>query len=236
MGNRDKHLLTQLDTIAKGLSETLAPFCEVVVHDLTNPEHAILSIHNNLSGRKVGDPATELGLARIMSPEFPNLITNYANQFADGRPAKSTSIGIKDEEGQYVAALCMNIDLTLFRGMQSALEHFAKIETDSIIENLEPNGTEAIRKYIDQFASKHATTPRMLKLNERKQLIQELKNNGLLEIKKGGGNGCPTFRYIQSQCLFVCKRNLICQIEVIIFVQGLTLLNMFLIMLSTQFV
>ncbi len=51
-----------------------------------------------------------------MSPEFPNLISNYANQFADGRPAKSTSIGIKDEEGQYVAALCMNIDLTLFRG------------------------------------------------------------------------------------------------------------------------
>ncbi|EOH5134874.1 helix-turn-helix domain-containing protein, partial [Acinetobacter baumannii] len=86
--------------------------------------------------------------------------------------------------GQYVAALCMNIDLTLFRGMQSTLEHFTKIETDSIIENLEPNGTEAIRRYIDQFASKHATTPRMLKLNERKQLIQELKNNGLLEIKK----------------------------------------------------
>ncbi|ADI89933.1 MULTISPECIES: helix-turn-helix transcriptional regulator [Acinetobacter] len=184
MGNRDKHLLTQLDTIAKGLSETLSPFCEVVVHDLTNPEHAILSIHNNLSGRKVGDPATELGLARIMSPEFPNLISNYANQFADGRPAKSTSIGIKDEEGQYVAALCMNIDLTLFRGMQSALEHFTKIETDNIVENLEPSGTEAIRKYIDQFASKHATTPRMLKLNERKKLIHELKNNGLLDIKK----------------------------------------------------
>lgn len=184
MGNRDKHLLTQLDTIAKGLSETLSPFCEVVVHDLTNPEHAILSIHNNLSGRKVGDPVTELGLARIMSPEFPNLISNYANQFADGRPAKSTSIGIKDEEGQYVAALCMNIDLTLFRGMQSALEHFTKIETDNIVENLEPSGTEAIRKYIDQFASKHATTPRMLKLNERKQLIHELKNNGLLDIKK----------------------------------------------------
>lgn len=184
LGNRDKHLLTQLDTIAKGLSETLFPFCEVVVHDLTNPEHAILSIHNNLSGRKIGDPATELGLARIMSPEFPNLISNYANQFADGRPAKSTSIGIKDEKGQYVAALCMNIDLTLFRGMQSALDQFTKIETDNIIENLEPNGTEAIRKYIDQFASKHATTPRMLKLNERKKLIYELKNNGLLDIKK----------------------------------------------------
>ena len=142
LGNRDKHLLTQLDTIAKGLSETLFPFCEVVVHDLTNPEHAILSIHNNLSGRKIGDPATELGLARIMSPEFPNLISNYANQFADGRPAKSTSIGIKDEEGEYVAALCMNIDLTLFRGMQSALDQFTKMvqkQFEDILINLHQN-------------------------------------------------------------------------------------------------
>lgn len=30
-------LLTQLEAIAKGLSETFAPFCEVVVHDLKNP-------------------------------------------------------------------------------------------------------------------------------------------------------------------------------------------------------
>ncbi|ENU80452.1 hypothetical protein F975_01506 [Acinetobacter sp. ANC 3789] len=183
-GIDEKHLLKQLDMIAQGLSETLAPFCEVVVHDLTNPEHSILAIHNNLSGRNIGDPATELGLARIMSPEFPSLIANYANQFADGRPAKSTSIGIKDTNGQYIAALCMNIDLTLFRGMQSALERFTHIDTNSIVEHLEPSGSEAIRRYIDQYASKHAKTPQMLKLNERKELMAELKQNGLLDIKK----------------------------------------------------
>ncbi|WP_373421777.1 PAS domain-containing protein [Burkholderia multivorans] len=38
-----------------------APFTEVVVHDLRTPKQAILAIHNNLSGRAVGDPATELG-------------------------------------------------------------------------------------------------------------------------------------------------------------------------------
>ena len=183
-GIDEKHLLKQLDMIAQGLSETLAPFCEVVVHDLTNPEHSILAIHNNLSGRNIGDPATELGLARIMSPEFPSLIANYANQFADGRPSKSTSIGIKDTNGQYIAALCMNIDLTLFRGMQSALERFTHIDTNSIVEHLEPSGSEAIRRYIDQYASKHAKTPQMLKLNERKELMAELKQNGLLDIKK----------------------------------------------------
>lgn len=177
-------LLTQLEAIAKGLSETFAPFCEVVVHDLKNPEHAILSIHNNLSGREVGAPATELGLARIASPEFPNILANYANQFADGRPVKSTSVGIKNAEGDYVAALCLNVDMTLFRGMQNALAQFTQLASDSVTEHLEPNGAAAIRQHIDHFAARLATTPRALKAQDRKILLQELKDSGLLEVKK----------------------------------------------------
>lgn len=180
----DKHLLMQLDTIAKGLSETFSPFCEVVVHDLNNPEHAILAIHNNLSGRKIGDPATELGIARILSSEFPNIIANYANQFTDGRPIKSTSIGIKGNDGNYIAALCINIDLTLFQGLQNMINNFTQVNQNSIIENLNSNGQDSIKHYIDHYASEHATTPRLLKANERKEVIIQLKQNGLLDIKK----------------------------------------------------
>lgn len=182
--NQDSLLLSQLNAIAEGLSETFSPFCEVVVHDLTNPEHAILSIHNNLSGRETGAPATELGLARIASPEFPDIIANYANHFSDGRPVKSTSVGIRNEKGDFVAALCLNVDLTLFRGMQSAFEEFTKISTDSITETLEPAGAESIRKRIDQFAARLATTPRALKTAERKELINDLRDNGYLDIKR----------------------------------------------------
>ncbi|MBJ3590596.1 transcriptional regulator [Salmonella enterica subsp. enterica serovar Saintpaul] len=177
-------VLSQLDTIAKGLSETFYPFCEVVVHDLKNPDHAILSIHNNLSGRKPGQSATELGLARIASPEFPSIVANYGNQFADGRPVKSTSIGIKDNEGKYIAALCLNVDMTLFRGMQSALARFTEIETTSVVEHLSPGGTEAIRQRIDSYAAKLATTPRALKPADRKALIQALRKEGLLDVRK----------------------------------------------------
>mgnify|MGYP002769499967 FL=1 len=177
-------LLSQLDTIAKGLSETFSPFCEVVVHDLKNPEHAILSIHNNLSGRKQGQQATELGLARIASPDFPNIIANYGNQFADGRPVKSTSIGIKDSEGKYVAALCLNVDMTLFRGMQSALARFTEIESSPVHEHIEPGGTEAIRQRIDNFAAARATTARALKTADRKELVMELRKEGLLNLRK----------------------------------------------------
>ena len=49
-----QYVLDQLQLIARGLGETFAPFCEVVVHDLSKPECAIQAIHNNLSGREVG--------------------------------------------------------------------------------------------------------------------------------------------------------------------------------------
>ena len=120
-------LLEQVMQIAQALGETFAPFCEVVVHDLLHPDHAILAIHNNLSGRKIGAPATELGLARIFDSEFPQIVSNYANQLSDGRQVKSTSVGIKDSRGRYIAALCLNVDLTLFRGLQNVLELFGMI-------------------------------------------------------------------------------------------------------------
>ncbi|RDK07851.1 helix-turn-helix transcriptional regulator [Cupriavidus lacunae] len=178
-------LLEQLKQVAQGLGETLAPFCEVVVHDLLHPKQAILAIHNNLSGRQVGDPATELGIARIADPEFPQVIANYANQFTDGRQAKSTSIGIKDSSGRYVAALCMNVDLTLFRGLQNALNQFGSVGSAAgVNESLDPAGAEAIRRRIDQFAARLATTPRSLKAQERRALMRELKESGCMEVRR----------------------------------------------------
>ncbi|WGS52749.1 PAS domain-containing protein [Paraburkholderia sp. D15] len=178
-------LLDQVSQIAEGLAQTFAPFCEVVVHDLRDPKHAVLAIHNNLSGREAGHPATELGLARIADPDYPQVIANYANQFADGRPAKSTSIGIKDSSGQYVAALCMNIDLTLFRGLQSAVGQFVRVDTGAPAqESLDPAGADLIRARIDQFAARLATTPRALKTEDRRALLRELKESGIMEIRR----------------------------------------------------
>ncbi|REN20872.1 transcriptional regulator, partial [Mycobacterium tuberculosis] len=117
----NKQLLEMLSNMAEGLGQTFAPFCEVVVHDLSNPKNAIHAIENSLSGREVGESVTELGLARIRDPGFPAVIANYANTFPDGRKVKSTSIGIKDESGEYVAALCLNVDLTLFQSFQGAI-------------------------------------------------------------------------------------------------------------------
>ena len=180
-----QNLLAQMQHVAEGLGKTLAPFCEVVLHDLTQPEHAILAIHNNLSGRSVGAPATELGLARAADPAFEQVIANYPNTFPDGRLAKSTSIGIKDSQGQYVAALCMNVDLTVFRSLNTMLTQFGSVDTAAAVsETMAPSGADAIRLRIDQFAARHGTTPRALKADERKALMRELKESGLSDVRR----------------------------------------------------
>jgi predicted transcriptional regulator YheO len=181
-----KALLSQIEQVAQGLAATFAPFCEVVVHDLLDPGQSILAIHNNLSGRAVGEPTTELGLARIADPDYPQVIANYANQFADGRQAKSTSVGIKDSTGQYIAALCLNVDLTQFRSLQSMVGQFTAIDgaTAGLTESLDPAGAEAIRQRIDQFAARLSTAPRALKAAERRALLRELRESGSLEVRR----------------------------------------------------
>lgn len=178
-------LLEQLQQVADGLARTFAPFCEVVLHDLLEPQHSVLAIHNNLSGRAVGQPTTELGLARIMDPDYPQVLANYPNKFADGRQAKSTSIGIKDSSGSYIAALCMNVDLTLFQNFQSAIGQFVAVDgARAPQESLDPAGADAIRSRIDQFAARLAATPRSLKTPARKALLQELRAAGLLDVRR----------------------------------------------------
>ena len=178
-------LLSQIKQVAEGLAQTFAPFTEVVVHDLLDPEHAVLAIHNNLSGREVGQPATELGLARIMDPAYEQIIANYPNQFADGRQVNITSIVSNDSEGDYITTLCNIVDLTLFRGFQNMLSKFMAVEgTTPARESLDPASADLIRARIDEFAARMASTPRSLKPEERRSLLKELKMAGLLEVRR----------------------------------------------------
>ena len=185
--SRSEHrlLLDQLKQMAEALSTTFAPFCEVVVHDLTRPTHSIVAIHNSLSGRRVADPATDHGLLRIADPTYPQIVANYSNRFADGRQVKSTSVGFKNSKGRYVASLCLNIDLTLFRALQGIFNQFTALDgSATVTESLDPAGADAIRARIDQFAAHIATTARSLRPPERRQLMKQLKSTGMMDVRR----------------------------------------------------
>lgn len=172
-------LLREAQRIARALGETFAPFCEVVVHDLRDPDYAVAHIENPLSGRQVGDPATELGLARINDPDFPDRLVNYPGTQPDGRRIKSTSVGLKDGTGRYVVALCLNVDLTMFEGFARYMAAFTATAPDGPTETLAPP-TDLVAE-VEQFALARGRLPDALTPNDRTELLAHLRGTGLLD-------------------------------------------------------
>jgi predicted transcriptional regulator YheO len=192
--NEDELLLREAETIVAAIGRMFPGLCEVVLHDLRNPEHAIRAIENNLSGRCVGDPATELGLARIKDPDYPHVIQNYPNTFPDGRPAKSTSIGIKNSKGDYIAAICLNLDVSLFSTVARTLHNLVRTDAQeqSVTERLRARTAGELRTLVEDYAANRGHTPRSLDSAEKKKLVCFLRDEGFLDVK----NAVPTLTNI----------------------------------------
>jgi predicted transcriptional regulator YheO len=114
------------------------------------------------------------------------VIQNYPNKFPDGRPAKSTSIGIKNSQGRYVAALCLNLDISIFATVIRNLTSLISTEpfTDGPAEDLRSRTVDEIRDVIDEFAADHHQTPRGLDTATKRTLVKSLQERGFLERKK----------------------------------------------------
>ncbi len=182
----DEHLVREAERIAVAVGRMFPGLCEVVLHDLRRPDNAIRAIENNLSGRQVGDPATELGLRRIADPDYPGVIQNYSNQFPDGRPAKSTSIGIKNAEGRYVAALCLNLDVSTLSPLALTLANLVATDVEhqgEALETLRDRTGRELRSAIDSFAAQRSSTPRGLNRDQKRELVRRLHAEGFFETR-----------------------------------------------------
>jgi predicted transcriptional regulator YheO len=202
----DEHLIGEAEKIAVALGRMFPGLCEVVLHDLRDPRHAVRAIENNLSGRRVGDSATELGLARIADPEYPSVIQNYPNRFPDGRPAKSTSIGIRNEAGEYIAALCLNLDVSVLSPMTLALSNLVATDTESReqpLETLRDRNTRELRRTVEELAAERAATPRSLSRQDKRALVRRLHQHGYFDSRDAaqtiadlhGGSRATVYNY-----------------------------------------
>jgi len=178
----DELLLREVEKIAHAVGRMFPGLCEVVLHDLRDPAQAVRAIEGGLSGRGVGDPATELGLARIADPDFPDVLQNYPNRFPDGRPAKSTSIGIRNSGGEYVAALCLNLDVSLLGSAAHALTRLTRTDDPAPLTLRARTGDE-LRALVEDYAAERGHTPLTLPASGKKDLVRTVKARGFLELK-----------------------------------------------------
>jgi predicted transcriptional regulator YheO len=184
MGAENTLLLREAKKIVEALGKMFAPCCEVLLHDLTQPDHSIIAIENPLSGRQVGESVTEMGLARLHDSSFPDVVQNYRNTFADGRPAKSTSIGLKNSDGKFVAAICLNLDISVFSSVQRSLEQLTSLEaTAPVHETLRTRSTKDVSCAIETFAARYNTQAYALSPQQRREVLHQMAQAGLLDVR-----------------------------------------------------
>ncbi|MDR1832214.1 MAG: helix-turn-helix transcriptional regulator [Fusobacteriaceae bacterium] len=87
---------------------------EIVLHDWSKGyDRSIVAIENNhITGRNIGDCGSNLGLEVIKGTETKDLKTNYVTKTKDGKTLMSSTMYLKNDQGHFIGALCVNSDVT----------------------------------------------------------------------------------------------------------------------------
>jgi len=124
--------------LADMLVKTFGQDCEVVLHDLGQPEHSVVYVANpQVTGRKVGENFDHLVRQVILSSELAeDYVVNYYFTAANGKEIRSSSLLIRDAAGKLVGALCINLDTTRLKAQLEYLWSFLPL----------PSGEKAWKK------------------------------------------------------------------------------------------
>ena len=180
--------MSTLTRIAKGIAAQFGKDCEVVLHDYTQSyESTIVLIENgHVTGRKVGDCGTNLGLEVLRGTVSDGDQYRYITQTKDGKILRSTSIYLRDEEGKAIGALCMNWDLTEFYACNSALKDILETETGAVEEVITNDVSELLDALI-QDSVRYVGKPVISMTKEDKiKGLKYLDDKGAFLIKKAG--------------------------------------------------
>ncbi|TLV22290.1 transcriptional regulator [Klebsiella indica] len=109
-----KENLDFLIPMMEGIANQFGDNCEVVLHDHSEGlESSIIAIINgHVTGRKVGDPSSNLGLEVLRGTDVNGDRHNYFTQTRDGKTLRSTSIYIRNSHKEVLGALCINLDIS----------------------------------------------------------------------------------------------------------------------------
>nr|WP_309099998.1 helix-turn-helix transcriptional regulator [Fredinandcohnia onubensis] len=170
--------------LVKSIANALGPNCEVVLHNLKNMESSIVAIENgHITGRKVGDPSTNLGLQAKRDEDKDSDILNYSSTTKDGKTLKSSSIYIRNDKGSIVGALCINHNITDFIMASHVINSF--IETEQQVEETFSGDINDVIEGLLQEAVKAVGKPVPFMNKEDKiNILKFLDDKGVFTVKR----------------------------------------------------
>jgi Uncharacterized protein conserved in bacteria len=116
-----ERLIAVFKELVEPMGRSLPSSSEVVLHDLSLLPNSIVAIYGDVTGRRVGDPATDLLLQKVSDLSNDHNV-GYETRLPDGRRIRSSTMIIRDVSGQPVAALCINSDLSAWVSVQRVVD------------------------------------------------------------------------------------------------------------------
>lgn len=141
-----ERLIAVFSDLVEPLGRALPSSSEVVLHDLSKLPNSIVAVHGDVTGRRIGDPATNLLLERVSEGE-PEHQLGYETRLPDGRRMQSSTMIIRDVSGYPVAALCINTDISAWLEVRRIADAMMAGPVDLLPEPADPAPAPAAASY-----------------------------------------------------------------------------------------
>ncbi|WP_230163456.1 helix-turn-helix transcriptional regulator, partial [Peribacillus simplex] len=174
--------------IAKSTAKMFGPNCEVVIHDLTNPQASVMfTVNNHVTGREIGQSFDHLVKTVLQSEDFKDdYLAGYTFVTEDKRTIRSSTSLIRDSKQKVIGAFCINFDVEALNQMQQFMNTFLatqvevqenETKSDDDIENVEGIVDQLIQQIIQN--SVHP----VMKRHEKIELIRFMDEKGIFLMK-----------------------------------------------------
>ncbi len=168
--------------------------CEVVLHDNTKEyEHTIVDIRNgHITGRKIGDCGGNWGLQVMSKTSGDTYIYNKIVHTRSGKIIRGSSTFIKDDEGNNIGSICINMDITDSLKCEEYLKQFNHYtaSTPSSNELFVTDVNQLMDNLILQCESMFNKPSNQLTKDEKLEIIRFLDNKGAFLITRSGDKVC----------------------------------------------
>ncbi|MCU0511177.1 MAG: PAS domain-containing protein [Anaerolineae bacterium] len=177
-------VFTLMKQMAQALARVMHPMCEVVIHDFSDLDHSIVHIEGKLTGRSIGGAATNLLLERVRSGATDEDLYNYITTLPGGQVMKSSTIFLRDDQGQAYGAFCVNMDITAFASFRRLLGDFLTSELPHVQELLSDDPHRTIDMMITETLAEMDRALPILSRQDKIDLIARLDARGVFQVKK----------------------------------------------------
>jgi predicted transcriptional regulator YheO len=192
--------------IVSALSQLVAPLqaflpetSEVVVHDLTRLPNTVAAIAGQITGRQVGDPATDVLLAQLRGAQQGRQAIRYKTVLPNGHEGRSTTIIVRSDAGLAVAAFCINVDVSVWISVRSLIdgmvEEVLSSPVDGELEDYDGDldDGEAFVQSVDELAERLISLSMaevgvpvaLMKKVHKMQVVQILDERGMFLLRDG---------------------------------------------------